>query len=193
MKEAEIIKGLRKNNLKCQRAFYELYGPVLMGVCVRYMPTRESAEEVFHDGIMKVYNKINKYNDIGSFKGWCRRLIVNTCLDQLRKDKDNLRLLHIEESEIDIHEEVDLEAELLEEKIEVLMQAITELPKQQKLVLNLFVLDKHSHKEVAQKMSITESASRSLVLRAKRSLKRLLTEEKEFKSNNELRNSLGKK
>lgn len=188
MKEEDIIIGLRKNHLKAQRFFYNQFGPALMGVCVRYMPNREMAEEVFHDGMMKIYNKINKFGDKGSFKGWCRRLIVNTCLDQLRKDKDHLRLLHIEEKELEIKEEVDLDQEVLEEKIEVLLKAITMLPKQQKVVLNLFVLDKHSHKEVAEKLRITESASRSLVLRAKKSLKKILIDEK--KRNNEFKDSL---
>lgn len=171
MNEAEIIKGLQKNQMKSQRAFYDQFGPALMGVCFRYMSSREMAEEVFHDGIMKVYSKIGKYDGKGSFAGWCRRLVVNTCLDQLRKDKDHLRLLHIEEKELDVEDEVDLDAELIEEQIEVLLEAIDELPKQQKLVLNLFVLDQYSHAEVAEKMGITVGASRSLVLRAKKGLK----------------------
>ena len=104
MKEIDIIIGLRNNQLKAQKLFYDHFGPALMGVCFRYMPNKEMAEEVFHDGMLKVYEKINKFEDKGSFKGWCRRLMVNTCLDQLRKDKDHLKLLHIEDNELEIKE-----------------------------------------------------------------------------------------
>lgn len=180
--ELQIIDGLRAKRISDQKRFYLLHGPVLMGICMRYMVQREMAEEVFHDGMLKIFNKVNKFQNKGSFIGWCKRLMVNTCLDQLRKQKDHLRVLHIEDNPVEIQDEqLDVD-DIMEEKIEILLKAILGLPTQQRLVLNLFILEKYSHREVAEQLSITESASRSLLLRAKKGLKQILSENRKFQS-----------
>lgn len=169
--DEELVKGCLKQDMAMQKALYFKIGPALMAVCARYLKPMETAEEVFHDVILKIYDKINKYSGTGSLAAWCRRLAVNTCLDYLRKNKHQVRINYLEEQTIepiDIADDVSL---LDDSNLEMLEGLIETLPQQQKMVLNLFIIDDFSHKEIAEKLNISEGASRSLLQRAKQKLK----------------------
>jgi RNA polymerase sigma factor (sigma-70 family) len=147
----QIIKGCRAQDIEMQKAFYQLHGPMLMGVCMRYLKPKENAEEVFHDVVLKIFDKIDKYNGNGSFLGWCRRLTVNSCLDYLRKHKNQLRLNYIEDQQIEIEDTVDDSALLENAKLEDVVKLIDDLPEHQQVVLNLFIMDGYSHKKIGER------------------------------------------
>ena len=172
--EEQIIKGCKAQDIEMQKAFYKLYGPMLMGVCMRYLKPRENAEEVFHDVVLKIFDKIDKYNGKGSFKAWCRRLTANSCLDYLRKHKNQMRLNYIEEQQIEIEDTTDDLALLENARLEDVVKLIDKLPEQQQIVLNLFIMDGYSHKKIGERLDISEGASRSLLQRAKSNLKEKL-------------------
>jgi len=184
LSEEQIVKGCKAQDIEMQRAFYQLYGPVLMGVCARYLKPRENAEEVFHDVVLKIFDNIKKYKGKGSFEGWCKRLTVNACLDFIRKNKNQMRLNYLEEQLVDVadtEEDLDL---LVNSKLETLIKLMNDLPQQQQLAINLFVLDGYSHTDIANRLGISEGASRSLLQRAKLNLKvRLGIEKSEININ----------
>ena len=172
--EEQIIKGCRAHDLEMQKAFYRLYGPEIMGVCMRYLKPRENAEEVFHDVVLKIYENLHKYKGQGSLKGWCRRVAVNSCLDFIRKNKNQLRLNYIEEQTIEVEDTVDDLAALKNANVDEVIKFMDDLPGQQQLVLNLFIVDGYSHKAIADQLFISEGASRNLLQRAKLNLKKKL-------------------
>jgi RNA polymerase sigma-70 factor (ECF subfamily) len=170
--ELEIIIGCSSGDAKSQRVLYDDYGPVLMGLCLRYTGNREDAEEVFHDAIMKVYRNIETFKGGSSLKTWISRIGINTALDFLRKKKKALMVEHISDSVLDISDtdtekEVSLEAEMA-------MKLLSQLSINQQIIINMYVVDDMSHREIAQTLNISEEASRSQYSRAKRLLANLL-------------------
>jgi RNA polymerase sigma-70 factor (ECF subfamily) len=87
MNEAELIEGCISGNPKAQRQLYDTFSGKMMGVCLRYCKNQETAEDAIQEGFIKVFSKISEYNHGGSFEGWIRRIMVNTSLDLLRKNK----------------------------------------------------------------------------------------------------------
>ncbi len=151
---------------------YDRYGPFLMSVCLRYAGNREDAEEIFHDSMMKVYRSIDKFKGESSLKTWINRIGVNTSLDFLRKQKSALMVEHISDQALDIQdtdipEEVSMEAETA-------MKLMNSLSRNQQIIINMYVVDEMSHKEIADKLNISEEASRSQYSRAKRALAELV-------------------
>jgi RNA polymerase sigma-70 factor (ECF subfamily) len=69
----------------------------------------------------------------------------------------------LEIKELDLEKEVGLEAELA-------MKLLHQLPINQKIIINLFLIDDFSHREIAQKLNISEEASRTQYRRAKKHL-----------------------
>ncbi len=139
---------------------------------MRYTGLREDAEEVFHDSLMKVFHNLPGFQGNSSLKTWINRIGVNTALDFLRKQKNALLVEHISDQvyelkDSEIEKEVSIEAE-------VAMHLMHKMPLNQQIIINLFVIDELSHKEIATQLNISEEASRSQYSRAKRALTDLL-------------------
>ena len=82
--EQEIIAGCRDQNRTLQEHLYKIYYSMFLKVCARYAKDMMDAEQLLNDGFLKIFNNISKFGNAGSFEGWMRRIMVNTCLDYLR-------------------------------------------------------------------------------------------------------------
>ncbi len=172
MEEKDLIKSCAKGDVKGQRMLYDKYGPFLMGLCMRYAGNREDGEEIFHDSLMKVYNNIEKFKGESSLKTWINRIGVNTALDFLRKKKSAMMVEHISDNALEIQDS-DIETEVSLEA-ETAMKLLGLLSSNQQIIINMYVIDEMSHKEIAEKLNISEEASRSQYSRAKKALAELV-------------------
>lgn len=143
-----------------------------MGICMRYAGNREDAEEIFHDSFVKIFKNISSFKGESGLKTWMCRIGINTALDHLRKQKKALFLGHISEQMSDIPDpdipvEVSIEAETA-------MKLLKAMPVNQQVIINLFVIEEMSHREIAEQLNITEEASRVQLSRAKKALANVL-------------------
>lgn len=173
MAEEEMIKECLKNNALAQRTLYDKLGPKMMGVCLRYMSNMEEAQDVLQDGFVKVFEKLGAYSGTGSFEGWVRRIFVNTALDAIRKNKNLKHQTQIEEVAYSLQSNDYIFETLIAED---LMKVLNTLPMGYKTVFNLYVIEGYSHKEIAEKLEITISTSKSQFSRAKAMLREMITE-----------------
>ena len=81
-----IIEGCRRKNQDAQRVLYELFSANMYGVCLRYAGNKEDAQDILHEGFLKIFEKIDQFESRGSFEGWIRRIMVNTALEKYRTD-----------------------------------------------------------------------------------------------------------
>ncbi len=157
-----------------QRRLYELFSGKMMAICYRYAKDRDEAEDMLQEGFVKVFQYIEKYNNQGSLEGWIRRIMVNTAIDIIRKNK-SLQLVsplndNITESTVD-----DNIVDTLE--VEYLLNIIQDLPDGYRIVFNMFAIEGYSHAEIATQLNINESTSRSQFTRAKILLKKRIHED----------------
>jgi len=158
------------------RYIYDTLSPKLYFLTIRYLKSESEAQDVLQESFVTVFMKIKKYKGNGSFEGWVRRIIVNNCLQRLKKNKKTLISKEIEINEIsdsDTSEELELESDNSTLKKE-LIQAMFKLPDGYRTVLNLYVLEDYTHKEIAQMLNISEGTSRSQLNRAKQALKKIV-------------------
>lgn len=182
MEDSELIKGCIKGDIKAQKALYDQYGPILMGLSLRYTQNREDAEEVFHDAMMKIYKSIDSFKGGSKLKTWISRIGVNCALDFLRKRKNALFVEHISDHVLEIKES-DVEYEPSFEA-ETAMNMLGKLSINQQIIINMFVIDEMSHREIAKQLNISEESSRSQYSRAKKVLTDLVLKQM---NNNEIR------
>ena len=101
MEEAKLIKKCIKGDAKAQRVLFNRFAPKMLGVCLRYAKNKNQAEDVLQEGFIKVFFNIKKFKG-GSLEGWVRRIMVNTSLDEIRKNtkfKKNVSIENINEKE----------------------------------------------------------------------------------------------
>ena len=151
----------------------------MFSVCLRYISDRDTAQEVLQEGFIKVFDKLEHFDFKGSFDGWIRRIIANTAIDTIRKNK---RSPFLSDKDTDFKQEaVDemVEKEELEFKTlkaEVALEAVSKLSPAYRTVFNLYVMEDYSHKEIADILGINEGTSKSNLAKAKMNLQRILKE-----------------
>jgi RNA polymerase sigma factor (sigma-70 family) len=175
MTEEAIFQGCLKNQAEAQRELYNRYSPKMLAVCYRFAHNREDAEDMLQEGFIKVFSQIHTFQNKGAFEGWIRRIMVHTCINNLKKNKR-------------FNESVDIAyasgVQVREESVPSIVQAkqvvecIRMLPVGYRTVLNLYAVEGYSHKEIGEMLDIEESTSRSQYTRAKQMLEEILIRKK---------------
>ena len=164
MDDFTLVNECIKGNPKAQKALFDKFAPKMYSVCLRYMRNGQQAEDVLQDGLVKVFTKLPDYKNEGVLEGWIRRIMVNTCLDQIRKNVKFQGEIQAEEVEYKL-EHKDFIAERL--MAEDLMKLVQSMPEGYKVVFNMFAIEGYSHQEIAAALGVTESTSKSQYLRAR--------------------------
>lgn len=167
--EEVLIANLYRHDLKAQEYFYKKLANKMFMVCYRYLGNELDAAEVLNDGFYKAFSQIHSFKSGGvpGLQAWIRKIVVNECLQFLRRKK---KIWYTNELEA-LSEQSTLLADVDFEAEEYFM-LIKELPETYRTVFNLFVIEGYSHKEIAEMLLITENTSRSFLLRAREELKR---------------------
>jgi len=141
---------------------------------MRFGSNREEAEDLLHDGFMKLFKKLGTYRNEAPFSSWTRKLFTNHCLDYLRSAYKK-HMKHEGSFPEDIYEEEVVEIETDQDiDIDKLMELIQQLPVGYRTVLNLYAIEKYSHQQIADVLGINAKSSRSQLVRARRALKLLI-------------------
>jgi RNA polymerase sigma factor (sigma-70 family) len=161
----QLIKKSIEQDRKAQEQLYKLLAPKLFAVCLKYSKNDDEAKDNLQDGFIVVFNKLDQFQNKGSFEGWAKRIMINQCLQQYRKSG----VLEIINENIPDENEIELDNEDI--SLDFLLKIIQELPDRYRLVFNLYVLDGYSHKEISTMLMISEGTSKSNLARAKVILK----------------------
>lgn len=162
----EIIEGCKRNKRAAREKLYKLFAPKMYGICLRYTKDQTAAEDVLQDGFIKIFKNIGQFRNTGSFEGWMRRIMVNTAIERYRKRHHLHNATEISEA-YNLADEKDFMDDISAEE---LMTLVRELTPQYKMVFNLYVVEGYSHKDIAEKMAISEGTSKSNLARARKIL-----------------------
>lgn len=172
--ERQVIERARNGDRKAVKQIYDRFSSYLTATCARFITNENDLRDVLQDGFVKIFTSLDQfvYRGEGSLKAWARQIMVNQCLKLMRSKRrsvpimfeENLRDLEVveddDEGPPDIHNV----------PAEVLQRMIRELPEGYRTVLNLFVVEEKSHKEIASLLGISESTSASQFFRARKIL-----------------------
>ena len=141
-----------------------------MSICLRYSKNREEAVEIVNDGFVKLFSKLDRYQDGTSFKSWLRRILINASIDYYRRNEKHYHNVDISYAK---HEQISEDAlsKISEKEI---ITVIQELPPSYRLVFNLFVIEGYNHREISDKLGIGIGTSKSNLAIARSKLKRRL-------------------
>ena len=164
--EKNLLDDIKGGSRDAMHRLYERYVGCAMAVALRYVPVRDDAEDVVQDSFVKVFSGISKfeYRGEGSLKGWLLRIVVNESISYVRQQS---RFTMVDEIPDEVEDE---EPEVERVPPAALTRMIGELPEGYRLVLNMYVFEQKSHKDIARLLDIKESTSASQYLRAKKIL-----------------------
>lgn len=170
-----VISAASKGDVKAFREIFDHYLPKMRPIALRYASTSLEADDILQESFVKVFHNLKNFKFEGSFDGWLKRIVVNTALALIKKDRHFQELDNIE----DIAEaDIVLEGEdVVEAEVSEILVVIGTLPTGYKTVFNLYVMEEYSHKEIGEMLGISEGSSRSQYSKAKKMIKRLLTKQ----------------
>lgn len=181
----ELINQLKTGNEDSYKSLVETYKDKVLNTCFHFLHDKPDAEDLAQEVFIEIYRSIDSYRGDAQLSTWIYRIAVNKSLDFLRKKKRKKRFAYVvslfsdsdDEPELQLpapdNPQKDLEQK---ERIEILNQALSELPENQKVAITLSKYEGFSNKEVAEIMAISISAVESLVHRAKKNLQKKLSD-----------------
>jgi RNA polymerase sigma-70 factor (ECF subfamily) len=174
---SDIIDRCKCGDRQAQEAVYNLLAAKMFAVCLRYSHNRAEAEDLLQDGFVTIFTKIEQFRHNGSFEGWARKIFVNHALKRYRSEVRMSMIDNLESVEYQLTEDENTEEGAAYQLSEAdLLKLINDLPQQYRMVFNMYVLDNLSHKEISEKLGISEGTSRSNLLRARGILKKQVNE-----------------
>jgi len=171
--QEQLIKGCIDGKNRAQHELYSLFADEMFAVCLYYSTDHALAEDTLHEGFIKVFQNIKGFKGEGSLKGWVRRIMINTALEKFRKKSP---LYVLDGDNYDDVEDIDRESVISNISADDLMNLIQELTPQYRMVFNLYALEGYSHKEIAEKLGISEGTSKSNLARARSVLQKKVKE-----------------
>jgi RNA polymerase sigma factor (sigma-70 family) len=175
--ELALVKKCLKNNKSAQELLYRRHAAKMFGVCLRYTQSKMDAEDVLQEAFIRVFRYLKDYKGKGSLEGWIRRVVVNTAINFYRAN-----LKHMQQQELtDYAKDTKLSNTIIDElTINELLDYIRNLPEGYRMVFNLYVIEGYTHKEIADQLGVSESTSKTQLLRARKALREMITKQNEF-------------
>lgn len=143
-----MVKACADGNAAAQQELFDRYSNKMMGVCVRYAEDKMEAQDILQEGFIKVFDAIRSFSSTGSLEGWIRRIMVNTALDNYRRNKARRYAMDIDEVEYSLKEEAGV---IEHYSAQHLLDMVQQMPDGYRVIFNLYAIEGYSHKEIAKK------------------------------------------
>jgi len=170
--DIELVRGCMINDRRAQEQLYKQFHGPMASICVRYTKNEHDAIEVLHNGFLKVYKNIERFDSSkASLYTWIRTIMVNTAIDFLRQ-KSRWYVSHGELEKIE--EGVEAEA-VMRLSAQELLKLVQNLPPATQAVFNLYVIEGYTHKEIGSLLGISDGTSKWHLSEARRLMQQFLS------------------
>jgi RNA polymerase sigma factor (sigma-70 family) len=169
----ELIKSSLQGNRQSQKQLYQQFYGYGMTICIRYSKNKEEAQEILNDGFVKAFKHLERFDYQKSFKLWLRRILINTAIDALRKNKN----YHSNTGELNEAYSLSVEADGLNNlSAQEILELVQQLAPSYRVVFNLYVMEGYTHQEISEKLEINIGTSKSNLAMARKRLKVMYNE-----------------
>ncbi|MBL7749071.1 MAG: RNA polymerase sigma factor [Chitinophagaceae bacterium] len=170
-----IIEGCKKEDRRSQEQLYRNYYRAMMNLCLRYTKNERDALEALNTGFYKVYKNIHRFDVAkASLYTWIRTIIINSCLDLIKKTNKTLSGAGELEQAANVHVPPAAISRMSAQDILLLVR---QLPPATQAVFNLYVMEGYNHGEIASIAGISEGTSKWHLSEARKKLQALINEQ----------------
>lgn len=172
--QQQLINDCIDRDRKAEFQLYKVCYGYLMSICMRYTRNSDKAAEVMNMGFLRILTHLDKYNPEIPFKAWIRRIMINTLINEYKKEKKHYdTVLYVEDLyETDKFSEIN--EGLSKINADQIYELISTLPPASQQVFNLYFIDGYKHREIAEMLAISEGTSKWHLNAAREKLKKML-------------------
>ncbi|WP_243472552.1 RNA polymerase sigma factor [Winogradskyella sp. MH6] len=166
-----LIKASKRGNQVAQMQLYDKYCNAMFTVACRYLNNKEDAKDVMQEGFLKAFVNLDKYKPEATFGAWLKRIVINQCLDVLKKRQIEFFEVEVSELQTINEDEWNFDSSLTKKDI---LGAIDQLNDKHKIVIKLYLIEGYDHTEISEILNIPAKTSRTHLRRGKLKLQELL-------------------
>lgn len=169
----DLIARCIKGDRRAQYSIYSLYSRAMLNVCFRMMQNTEDAEDMLQEAFTDAFRRMSSFRFESTFGAWLKRIVVNRCINELRRRK--AELIYFD----DMHFFSNQSEEVLDDaglSVEAVKKAMAVLPSGSRMIFSLYLLEGYDHNEIADILNISVSNSKTQYMRAKQRVKEILTQ-----------------
>ncbi len=169
--QKHLLDTCAKGDQRAHKKFYDMFAPVMYGICLRYADNNEEAKDWLQEGFIKAFANLSVFRNEGSLEGWLKRIFVNHALEQVRHKKILFKTESLENAEQAPYD-FNFDTKMDQKQI---LALINTLPAGCRTVFNLFIIEGYSHQEISKMLEVTEGTSKSQLARARQLMQQKLT------------------
>lgn len=169
----DLIEQSKRGDRKSQHQLYSLYSKAMFNICYRMLNSVPEAEDLLQDAFCDAFNNLGSFRYESAFGSWLKRLVINNCINHLKKRRVNL-VHHDDMAMFDEPEEEAVNDEAIHYEVLKIHKAMQQLPEGYRVVFSLYLIEGYDHSEIAEVLGISESTSKSQLLRAKEKVREIL-------------------
>lgn len=170
----ELVSACQDNDPRAQTMLYNKFRGELMRVCTRFARTRMEAEDIYQESFVKIFRHIHDLQNLESIESWMRSVVTRTGINYYHRTTRKEAMNHsmdMSPMDFESNDHICIVDKL---SVAVVNEMIAQLPDGYRKIVNLHLIDGYSHIEIAQTLSITDSTSRSQLLRGRNLLMKKL-------------------
>ncbi len=168
---SELIIQSVKGNRTAQYELYKRYAKAMLNVSYRLMRNTNDAEDMLQEAFTDAFKQLHRFRFESPFGSWLKKIVINHCLNELRRRKASLQFF----DDMQLFEQIaEEEMHLPELSVEKVRSAMENLPDGSRMVFSLYLLEGYDHEEIADIMRISVSTSKTQYMRARQCVKQIL-------------------
>lgn len=168
-----LLMQCKQNNQKAMLAVYNRYYKAMFNVSFRIVNNHELAEDIMQESFLNAFSKLESFSGNVTFGAWLKRIVINKSITELHKT-NKYKIDSISEN-FDTSEEIeDVAIDFSNKKVEMILAKMNELKPNYKIILTLFFIEGFDTEEISEILKITENNCKTMLFRAKESLKNKL-------------------
>ena len=171
-----LVRDCTRGDRRAQLELYRNYSKAMFNVCYRMMGAREDAEDVLQNAFIDIFSKMDSFRYESSVGAWIKRIVVNHCINELKRRK--LNFVDLPDT-LANYAAVEYLPQDNSTEVRKIKNAIQQLPNGYRVVFSLYCLEGYDHREIAEILQISEGASKSQYSRAKKKLNKILIDKAE--------------
>jgi RNA polymerase sigma-70 factor (ECF subfamily) len=137
------------------------------------MQNKEDAEDMLQDAFADAFKRMSGFRFESTFGAWLKRIVINRCINELRRKKINLQ--YFEDMHVFAQKAVE-ETELIGLSVERVRKAMEILPSGSRMIFSLYLLEGYDHNEISEILDVSVSNSKTQYMRARQRVKEILTQ-----------------
>ena len=170
-----LIEQCKSGNQRAQMEVYNRYYKAMYNTSFRIVKDNYKAEDIMQESFLTAFTKLDTLKDISMFGAWLKRIVINNSICNYHKNQKNKDVpLNDMIYKVEDEQGITEDYEWTNIKATQIVQCMKSLKDNYRIGLTLFLIEGYDYEEISEIMNITNANCRTMISRAKDSLRQKL-------------------